>query len=378
MGRDDADVMEFGGSRVNGWLMRRWQRWLLFALAVLVTATAAVHAMRASGPTTTPATRPSIAKPLLGVKSRWELFGRGPAGVIRVEFADGLVTHTAIPPLASTGPVSFVVGPDFAIVRPLDVVPGYIVPDGRPAHALAADLARGGVALPGPDPADLWVPAGSRGRETMTLVDADGRPTGASIVIPAGMRVDGQPDGSGYLLLRGSGGVYLARPDGLRRITTGALLAVGVNRWLTAECDAAGDCATVVIDRGTGARRVLNTAEPQTGYQPGTISPDGAIAAIRQTDPTGVHLLDLATGADRRLDVLVDPTSGGATMVWSPDSRWLFIAGAGGTLYVIDVATARVRNLGVALPPISQLAVRQAPASPFAAGRPRWPCASIC
>jgi len=47
-------------------------------------------------------------------------------------------------------------------------------------------------------------------------------------------------------------------------------------------------------------------------------------------------------------------------MVWSPDSRWLFVVGGGGRLYAIDSSTARVTDLGIPLPPVDQLAVRNA------------------
>lgn len=83
-------------------------------------------------------------------------------------------------------------------------------------------------------------------------------------------------DDTGYLVVTGTGGVYDARPDGLHRITSGALLAVGRTRWLTTECDDRHHCATVVIDRNSGVRRVLSLAVDDSNTPYGVISPTEA------------------------------------------------------------------------------------------------------
>jgi hypothetical protein len=70
----------------------------------------------------------------------------------------------------------------------------------------------------------------------MTLVGFDGRRTSTSIPFPRG---DTFPtsDAAGYLLFQLTGGVYRATPEGLRRVTSGQVLAAGPTRWLTLECD---------------------------------------------------------------------------------------------------------------------------------------------
>ena len=73
-----------------------------------------------------------------------------------------------------------------------------------------------------------------------------------------------------------------------------------------------------------------------------------------------MHLIDLESGVDRRFDVPLGPVDDFAMMVWSPDSRWLFVVGGGGRLYAIDSSTGRVSDLGIPLPPVDQLAVRNA------------------
>jgi hypothetical protein len=90
------------------------------------------------------------------------------------------------------------------------------------------------------------------------LISADGRPTRVSIPIPAGLSAQAVSDGAGYLLFSGTGGVYDARPGGLHRITTGSLLAAGPTGWLATDCDDDHRCVTVLIDRASGARRVVH------------------------------------------------------------------------------------------------------------------------
>lgn len=193
----------------------------------------------------------------------------------------------------------------------------------------------------------------------------DTRP-GPVLPIPAGGNVQaGTPDGAGYLLFPGVGGTYDSRPDGLHRVTTGTVLAVGPTRWLVSECDNRGKCTTVVIDRTGGARHVLRPI-PLVGNSvlPGLISPDGTTAAeLDSSSQIGaVHLRDLTSGADHPLAVPTDQSSFNlGVQVWSPDSRWLFIATADEHLAVVDAHTRQVRDLGISLPNLNQLAIRNAP-----------------
>jgi hypothetical protein len=383
-----VDVVEFGEPGGGDRPGRSWPRWLpaLVVVAAIVVALVLRHGAGGSGtaspspsPSTTPTASPltgapalaasspgpvvtDLGHPLLGVTGGWELFARGDTDVVRIQFARGRVTRTPVPAVMSGGPGYFVVGRDWAVVRPLDFVPGYLIPDGGPARALTGALDHGGPALPGPDPATLWVSAGSGVTGTMVLARPDGRSTGVSVRMPPDIDDWPRPDASGHLLLHGTGGSYLARPDGLRRITTGDLLAVGPTRWLVRECDDRHRCGAVVIDRGTGARRALDVpAGLGTGYpSPGVISPGGAFAALFETGSNGLgsaHLLDLVSGVDRRLDVPVDQSYDDG-LAWSPDGRWLFAAGADGQVLAVDAATGRPHGIGVQLPPIRQLAIR--------------------
>jgi hypothetical protein len=313
-----------------------------------------------------------VPTPILGITDTWELFGYGDGEVVRIQFGDGGITRTAIPPLQSTGPVYLLAGRGWAMVRPLDGVPGYLVRDRVAAGRLARSLDEGGPAMPGPDDDDIWIPAGEDGgsRVQMALTDVDGHRVGPRIWLPRDVVHSAQPDDAGYFVVTGADGVYAARPGGLRRITTGSLLAAGPTRWLTLECDEAYRCGMYAIDRAGGAKRPIGGAvDDAQALQPptlGRISPDGTFAAVVEPglEGTPLHLINLNKGGDRQLTVPLgeSPDAGGNAMVFSPDSRWLFVAGEGGVLYAIDTASGAAQTVGPVLPPLRQLVMRDASA----------------
>jgi hypothetical protein len=321
-------------------------------------------------PTTT-----AIGHRILGVTAKWELVGRGDGFVVRIQLARGLLTRTAVPILDSSGPVSFYAGPAEVIVRPLDAVTGYLVPDRQPAQDAPGDLSHGGPMLAGPDPGHVWVPVGEGDHATMTLVGMDGRPTRTFVPLPTDLNGFTSSDQAGYLLFTGTGGVYDTRPTGVsdagtepqggvRRVTAGALLAAGPTRWLTLECDDRGSCTTVVTDRRTGHRRNLgHRAALHGAMEGGVIAPDGSYAAVLRPDSqsgeVNVRLVSLTSGTEHAVAAPLDQqTIQAGTIVWSPDSRWLFVAGAHGELSAVDPRTSTVRGLGVQVPPVIQLAIR--------------------
>jgi hypothetical protein len=246
------------------------------------------------------------------------------------------------------------------MVRPADSVSGYLVPDGQAAQPLSGELAQGVPILPGPDGSTVWVPTASSDGIVMALVDTQGRPTGPTLAVPRDNSGRYLPDAKGYVVFDGIGGYYDVVPDGMHRITSGALVASGTTKWLALECDDQHRCTTVVIDRRSGARRTLAVVT-QPLRPIGVISPDGTQAAITTTDLAGLtttHLLDLGTGVDRPLPLPSNQNSSDGMMVWSPDSRWLFVATAGGMVYPVDAKTAQPAQLDVDLPSLTQLFVR--------------------
>ena len=410
---DDVDFLDIGRERGAGAAsrLRRRPKSLLFlaAAAAVAVAVAGIAVARSGGSPAGSPTTPSravgsrssapgpspaassgaiaapaapvtiLVHPLLGVHAGWELYGRGPGVVVRIQFARGRITRTAYPALLSGGPVTFVTDAEGALVRPVDVVPGYLIPDGEPAREAPGALGAGGPAFPGPDPRHLWVPGS--GGDRMVLAGMDGRRTGPSIAAPPqGSPVSTSllaiPDQAGYLLFPGTGGVYDVRPGGASRVTTGTVLAAGPTRWLTAECNSHARCQPVVTDRSTGVRHPLSTRIPlSTGPNGagqstiGVISPDGATAAVLTGSPQArIEVIDLVTGAARALPLRIDSSEAGTgwaweSMAWSPDSRWLFIAN--GDLYAASQRTGQIINLtralGPALPHLFQLSTRNLP-----------------
>ena len=102
------------------------------------------------------------------------------------------------------------------------------------------------------------------------------------------------------------------------------------------------------------------------------ISPDGATVAVLVGSPQArIEIIDLVTGTAHALPLRIDLSEvdmGWAweSMVWSPDSRWLFIA-ANGDLYAVSQRTGQITNLshtlGPALPQLFQLSMRNVPTS---------------
>ena len=93
----------------------------------------------------------------------------------------------------------------------------------------------------------------------------------------------------------------------------------------------------------------------------GVIAPDGSAAAVVRVigGQLTLRLINLASGADQRITApMYQESLGFQALAWSPDSRWLFFITARGYLAAVNARTERVEGLGVTLPPVSQIAVR--------------------
>lgn len=398
--RDEPrDVVAFGSDRER----RRAPRWLVVALAAL--AAMLVYAVvgdpgepadsaGASTPSSSPSSEPSqepseepshepaqkphssgssrpsdpvveTVQPLPGAQPGWEIVARGRKDLVRIDPALGRVVRRSMPELDSSGPVSFVVGPDRVLIRPWDAVPGFVVPDDGQPRQLRGNLGHGGSAFPGPEPGQVWTASFDGNGEGLALVDLEDGTTVSSVSLPIQSWVLAS-DQRGGALFSATGGVYLATVDGVERVTTGAVLAVGPTRWLLLECDDQARCSSVAVNRATGERTVIERSSTNPSSDPGVISPDGTTAARFASDdyaPPTLRLIDLDTGAERMFDLTFDDMvmggPGGGAMAWSPNSRWLLVAGVpGGGVRAIDTRTGRVRTLGGGLPRVSQVAVR--------------------
>jgi hypothetical protein len=184
-------------------------------------------------------------------------------------------------------------------------------------------------------------------------------------------------DGRGYVLvITGSFAVYNAGPGWVRPVPS-TVVAVGPASWLVVTCDPQYQhCRNEVVDAADGSRRILPgpaaAAEPYySSWLPtGVIAPDGSTAAVAESGRDGgltVHLIELRTGTTKDLglqlgvpgtDRPLGADSNAHSMVWSPDSRWLFVVAAGGKLVVVNARTGQVESLGVMLPAVYQVAIR--------------------
>jgi len=320
--------------------------------------------------------------PLLGVTARWELFARGPDDLLRFELAQGRIKETYVPALASANAnVAFVIGAHEAVIRSADLVPGYVVPDTGEARELTGPLAGDGPLIPGPAGSQaVWVTSGSPASPALSLVTLTGRRAGPAIRFQPGgplLPATAAADGRGYVLatIGLQGTVYDTGP-GWDRPVPGAVLAVGRASWLVLACSRrSSHCHNEVVDIADGARRVLRGPAAAYPYDlswppTGVIAPDDRTAAVAESGRDGrlsVHLINLRSGANRNLKIVMGTPGSSVplgaelndeSMVWSPDSRWLFVAAARGKLVVVDARTGRAEDLGLTLPPVTQVAIR--------------------
>ena len=337
------------------------RRWPLILAGAAVIAVAAVltlgrHPVKLAG-ARSQVTVTEAGHRLLGVRAGWELLGYGPNRAVRVQLARGRVTQTFVPSIDSTGPVSFVTGPTQMIIRPLDVVPGYLVPDGKPARLLRGTLSHGGAVVPGPRPGEVWL---QNSPHSLALVRLDGSRTGVSIHLPPGEWWLASPNGRGNVLLSGVGEIYDVWPGGSRYIG-GILAAAGPTRWLTVNCYRPQPCAAVVTNPPPGhignwaarrSRRSPPASSHRTAPRPRyTGSRPAARSRCTYSTWSPERISRSRSGSNQKS---VSP----GMLAWSPDSRWLFVITAHGRLAAVNASTLQVEGLGVRLPWLSQIATR--------------------
>jgi len=379
----NGEVVQFGSGRSSGgrWLARTGLACLVLAAVVVVAVGGTGQHPRHAAKTPPPAVRVIAAgHRLLGVTAGWELFARGPDDLVRIQLAQGKISVTYVPPLESANPnVAFVIGAHEAVIKSTDLVPGYVVPDGGQARLLTGALAGDSALIPGPPRTQAaWVPSGSPTSPELTLVSLTGHRAGPTIRFrPGGPQAPANAvsDGRGYVLVStGSFSAYDAGP-GWDRPLPGTVVAVGSASWLVMTCDSLyRHCRYEVVDTAGGARRVLpGSAAGYPDYfswpPTGVIAPDDSTAAVAESGRDGrltVHLINLQSGASRNLNIVMgtpgNPPLGAdlndQSMVWSPDSRWLFVAAAGGKLVAVDARTGKAERLWTKLPAVSQVAIR--------------------
>jgi hypothetical protein len=358
-----GDIVQFGRPRRR----RRGLGPLLPACLVAVTVLAVVlrssPLRRSVPPPPPPVAVADLGHPILGVRAGWELFGLDSTGVVTVRFDVGRIVRTRVPPLLSNGPVFFVAAQTGAIIRPLDNVPGYVVPDGQPARQLTGLLAQGGTLLPGPTLTEQWF-----GRRSLDLLGPGGK------VVNAHLAAIARTWAGFWVVADGAGGVILVdmtsqaekydAGPGMLRPLSAQLVAVGPRSWLGITCQY-GPCQDVVISAATGASKTLGGPPVSVTPWPsalGAVAPNGDTAAVivpADGETSALELVNLVTGGLTRVAVAVGgswPTQ----LAWSPDSRWLFVITSRGTLEAVDPRTGRAQLVGLGLAGLSQIVIRPA------------------
>jgi hypothetical protein len=135
----EVEYVDFGDRRERG--RGRGRAWLSRLLVVCLVIAAAVAVVGRSSHRHTPAPAPKPSPPplplppvsvlnvghrLLGVTAGWQLFGLSQADVVAIQFARGRIVRTPLRPLGGRGPVSLLIGPSAAIIRPMDNTSGYL------------------------------------------------------------------------------------------------------------------------------------------------------------------------------------------------------------------------------------------------------------
>ncbi len=366
-----GDLVEFGSGRdraPRGWLV--WLGIVVVAIVAIVVVTHHDHKPTASpSPSvSTVGTAPSsfavpnfVALNALGATSLWQIVARGDTSLVRITPATGAVTFMAVPQLASTGPVNMIVGPNWTLIEPIDAVPAM---DAKDDKTVAALNSTGGYVIAGPKPGEMWTVSEEPyiPTATLSLIEMGGRVL-AEIknVDPSAMLTS---DGAGNVVAQRETGFYNLTPTSSRLITSGNLVAVGPTKWLVSECKSGRPCVATVIDRKTGARHALAAFNLRVDAEIGAIAPNGKIAAVYADGPDGtpqLNLIDLGTGLAVPVAVVLPDAISAQTIVWSPESKCLFVAGRDGKLDAVNAAGGQVAELAESSHPVLQLAIRPAP-----------------
>jgi hypothetical protein len=200
----------------------------------------------------------------------------------------------------------------------------------------------------------LWLQQTRNGVDQLVLFDWDGTMLGQAIDLPTDAQGFPTSDGAGGALMDTPSGTLDLRPGSTVLITKGTVLAAGGGRFLTTDPCTDGPCKYHIVDSsGATISQVSLGATPFTVFgEDGVISPDGSTVSLAVFSgdaqaTTTVALIDSATGQARIAagHVPVTTFGGSPTMVWTPDSSRLFVAGTDGSLSVVDARTGDVQRV---------------------------------
>ena len=278
--------------------------------------------------------------------------------------ADVWATSEAI---AVRTPALFAVGDQLAVVtsqNPDDEPSGYLTVAGQ-QQALPPGVFGSGPILAGPIPGTVWTslpaPLSMALGVEQVLVDlqtAVEAVPAQTIGVPGATLLGG--DGRGGLVVQRGGDVYIATSAGeateLTRLTSGELLAIGIDTAYVRECDDSSRCDVVRVDRITGTRAAIpetsnlglalavDPSDPPFGLSGTAVAPGGGLAVVRSSLNDGQEwvAVDVTSGASSVIDAF-DAT---APLVWSNDATRAATL-IGPDLVIVDTAgVSTVEGLG--------------------------------
>lgn len=299
------------------------------------------------------ALHPSIAGTdlrLLGVSSGWQL--------VDIDASTGEMITTGVSG-GSIDPYVLLVGSDWVVT--VDSSTGRSVVVGDDGVLTTATLGDVWSLLPIPG-TDLFWRAEPTSPPRYTQVDLSGTPTGPEVTIPTGWASGADPAGGIVVVVQGA--TYSVDERGARQIADGEVIGLDAETAVLRTCDERLECGLSVVDRATGAVRIVDVADgltESTGYYAGSpllpaLSPDGSAMFLATFGPTGVELriVDLETGET----VDVGSAPGFPSAVWTPDGRALLFVDAGGVPKVYDRSTGTVDPLAEGLGGWQRIAIR--------------------
>lgn len=256
-----------------------------------------------------------------------------------VDLDTGTSSTWSVPFIGGTNAPDLVSIDDEILVISAGGTDGYVSTFGetRPFELTDGAASPGFPRFPASSPDTVWSPldTGADGvdHEIVTIGDTADSTKASGEVTLDNSELLGE-DGTGRLVARVSGDVFVVDAVGTARLTDGDLLALGPNHALVRNCDDSLRCSVELIDRTSGATAPSGDWPPglsdaisdaqsvrEPGRSPrlsGTISPDGGAAFVRRSSAgDSVWLLvDFASGV--AFDVPA-PTFG-QPILWNEDN----------------------------------------------------------
>jgi hypothetical protein len=275
--------------------------------------------------------------------------------LVSIVLDTGQIDVTDVPTIRS-GYAGFVVpGSGRTLVGSWQERRAYVVSDeGVPTDAPAVFATSGPIA-PSDARDSAWVVSVGEDPQTsgVELISFDGESLAGPFDLAGGWA--SWSDQRGGVLFTAPGGTYSVSSSGVRRLTSGQVLAVGANHVVAKECDDRLVCSLWLIERDTDVRSELpadlllgeNVFLPESP----TIAPDGrAIVVFGERGSTfGLQYVRLDTGETILLGSHRPST---AAVAWTPDGHYVLTLSEW-RLAALDRTTNAIVEIDERLPRLS-------------------------